>query len=120
MKNSKKVLKEQNRYAAMMGGFLGIRETDDRYNGLNRKFIEAFKAENPEAVIGKINGDGNDGVFRDIGEGRLFNFCCDFIIPAPDTKLEKLIMAYRNGSSRILDKIQDRISEAGGQPVLWY
>ena len=120
MDRIRELVKEQNHYVCLAGGILEIKEADETYNDFNREIIRAYKKKYPDAVIGNINCglDGAD-IFKEIPDGKLYNFCCDFVIPKEDEKLEEMIFNFRV-VGRQIDMVDDRIKEIGGQRLLWF
>lgn len=115
-----KAKKEQIEYVAGVGGWMNIFEADDRFNNYSRKTILEYKKEFDTAVIGNINGNAEEVEFRKIVEDQLYNFCCDFVLPKPDDTLARLLNEWRDtGEYKTLTELTNRITELGGELILW-
>lgn len=124
----------QRAYLVGNGGPCGIRESDETYNDLNRKLIVAYRDFYGAAYWGKINYhdsqqrqwivNGEERVYVAYAGQKLYNFCCDFCIPAPDPMLEELIQQWNNADLPNLQnhvkKIMDRIDELDGLSFIWF
>ena len=124
----------QRAYLISNGGPCGIRESGVTYNDLNRKLIVAYRNFYGAAYLGKINYhdsqqrqqivNGEERVYVAYAGQKLYNFCCDFCIPAPDPMLEELIRQWNNADLPNLQnhvkKIMDRIDELDGLSFIWF
>lgn len=126
--------KTQLDYVRGTGGFLALREADDTYNNLNREQLRALKMMHGRLFLGSINfhGDqrkkvvaGKEGIYEELLDQMVYNFGCDFAVPAPDKELEKLIRAW-NEDERLPKKLVDveamtgRVEQLGGINLIWY
>lgn len=105
-------------YAASIGGLMELREADDTWNEYNVKIIKEFAKLHPGCVLGKFN----ESETTPYTGQKIYNFGCDFIIPAEDERLQELLKrrndeGYTDLSS--LMKIQKRIKTAGGIVFIW-
>lgn len=115
-----KAMKKQDEYVAALGGHWNLNEADNKFNSLSRKTILEYKKQFPDAVIGRINGRANDENFFKIDPDCLYNFCCDFVLPKPDETLAKLLNEWRDtGEYKTLTELTNRITELGGELILW-
>ena len=113
----KTMMHDQMNYVYSNGGYLGIKEADDILNDSNREIIEKYKELFPDAVMGKYTGDGD--IFKK-PEGRLYNFCCDFVLPGPDKDVEANVLKWREKTDYIaLNNAINAIGKAGGQILIW-
>lgn len=111
--------KKQVRYVAMNGGYTGLREADDVYNGMNVKIIEAMKERYGQTYLGSINGPNE--IFVEYVGQPLYTGCCDFVVPALDQSLTDLIDSWRkDGKNEVYQKITDRLITVHGISILWY
>ena len=127
--------KKQNEYTAASGGCCGLLEADDTNNDLNLEIIQAYKMCHEHCFIGMVNicdPKKREALQRDAGKADVleeyvgqpvYNFCCDFIIPERDEKLEKMIVEWnRPGTTGLrvqIDQIMDRITTLHGIHFLW-
>lgn len=105
-------------YAASIGGLMELREADGTWNEYNVKIIKEFAKLHPGCVLGKFN----ESELTPYTGQKIYNFGCDFIIPAEDERLQELLKkrndeGYRDLSS--LMKIQKRIKTTGGLVFIW-
>lgn len=108
----------QNSYAASLGGLMELKEADDKWNGYNVEIIKAFAKLYPDCVLGKFI----ESKMTPYTGQKIYNFACDFIIPAEDEELRQLLKnrndkGYTDLSS--LMKIQTRIKTTGGIVFIW-
>ena len=117
----KKLKNAQYDYVCRMGGYGCIREADETYNGLNLAIIREFKRMYPGAVMGSYYSS-SDTVFTPVPDENvpLYNFCCDFVVPAEDEQMTNAIKAVRAGSGHALCQIYDDVEKAGGEFFIWY
>lgn len=116
------------------GGFWELREADEVYNDLNRKMLEAMKMIHGRLFLGSINFydekrkkivSGEESVYEELLDQKVYNFGCDFAVPTPDKELEDLIRAW-NGDERLPKKLIDveamtgRVEQLGGINLIWY
>lgn len=123
----------QSLYALGLGGYAALKESDDTYNDLNRRIIDAFYKANGTAFLGEINlshekcqriADGTGQVFEEYTGQLVYNFGCRFVVPVADKTLEQLILDW-NGISQSshqpsVSEITDAIERLGGRSILWY
>lgn len=125
-----KIQRKRYQYLASIGGIGWLREADDVYNDINREQIAAFKDTFGSAFLGRINFQGEQhkevvagkrSVFEEYVGQKIYNFGCDFVVPAKDDVLEKLIRDWNAGiyTKGAIDKIFERIEELGGFNLLW-
>ena len=121
-------------YIRSTGGYLEPREADATYNDWNREQLRALKMMHGRLFLGSINfhGDqrkkvvaGKEGIYEELLNQTVYNFGCDFAVPAPDKELEKLIRAW-NEDERLPKKLVDveamtgRVEQLGGINLIWY
>ena len=126
--------KLQFEYVRNTGGYWALREADDTYNNLNREQLLALKMMHGRLWLGSINfyddkrkkiTAGEESVYEELTDQMVYNFGCDFAIPAPDKGLEELIRAW-NGDERLPKKLVDveamtgRVEQLGGINLIWY
>ncbi len=126
--------KMQFDYIRSTGGYLEPREADATYNDWNREQLRALKMMHGRLFLGSINfhGDqrkkvvaGKEGIYEELLDQMVYNFGCDFAVPAPDKELEKLIRAW-NEDERLPKKLVDveamtgRVEQLGGINLIWY
>lgn len=126
--------KMQFNYVRSTGGYLELREADNTYNDWNREQLRALKMMHGRLFLGSINfhGDqrkkvvaGKEGIYEELLDQMVYNFGCDFAVPAPDKELEKLIRAW-NEDERLPKKLVDveamtgRVEQLGGINLIWY
>ena len=126
--------KMQFDYIRSTGGYLEPREADATYNDWNREQLRALKMMHGRLFLGSINfhGDqrkkvvaGKEGIYEELLDQTVYNFGCDFAVPAPDKELEKLIRAW-NEDERLPKKLVDveamtgRVEQFGGINLIWY
>ena len=125
----KYLLKIQRDYAIACGGYLGIGEADEIYNGCNHEIIKTMFAAFPETFIGKVNYTNEDyerilnpdnPVFEKYDGRRLYNADIDYILPAADDKLQEMIREWNRNHTGDPGKIHDRIEWIGGVYFIWY
>ena len=64
---------------------------------------------------------GWDRIEEPVSEDKLKNFCCDFVLPHPDSKLRKLVVSFRKNASIVpLNQIQERLGELDALELVWY
>ncbi|MEG1012303.1 MAG: hypothetical protein RSD27_11020 [Ruthenibacterium sp.] len=134
MKPLTQLEKNQNDYIANMGGPLEMRESDDIINDGNREIIAAYKARYDSAFLGRINFDGKDRLSITRGEKSIYtpyagqtvyNFSCDFCVPAPDAELARMIQKWNlphtgmDNLSAGIASITDKIVSLGGIFLIW-
>lgn len=121
--------KLQNQYVANCGGFSGIYEADDTYDGLNVSIIEAFLQYHRTAWIGKINyyyedherlANNDNPVFEEYKGRRIYTGDCDYILPVPDEKLEEMIRDWNLNHYGRVEAIIDQVKKVGGISFVWY
>ena len=126
--------KMQFDYIRSTGGYLELREADATYNDWNREQLRALKMMHGRLFLGSINfhGDqrkkvvaGKEGIYEELLDQMVYNFGCDFAVPAPDKELEELIRAW-NGDERLPKRLADveamtvRVEQLGGINLIWY
>lgn len=108
----------QNSYASSIGGLAELKEADDTWNEYNVEIIKEFAKLHPNCMLGKFN----ESKFTPYTGQRIYNFDCDFIVPAEDAELQRLLKnrndkGYTDLSSVM--KIQSRIKGTGGMVFIW-
>ena len=120
-------------YTAGCGGYLGISESDETYNNLNREVIAAYRAYYGAAYLGSVNyygeqqqriAAGIESIYEVYDGQPLCNFCCSFCVPVPDPVLENLIRRWNNAmlpqDTLLVEAIMKRISQLEGLNLIWY
>lgn len=125
--------KMQLNYVRSTGGYLELREADDTYNDWNREQLRALKMMHGRLFLGSINFydgkrksvvAGKESVYEELLDQPVYNFGCDFAVPAPDKELEELIRAW-NRDERLRKKLvdveamTDRVEKLGGINLIW-
>lgn len=122
-------LKRQNQYVANSGGFGGIFEADDTYNGLNISIIKSFLRCHGEAWIGKFNyyyedherlANPENPVFEEYTGRRIYTGDCDYILPKPDEKLQEMVRDWNVNHKGRADAMIEQVKRAGGITFVWY
>ena len=119
----------QNRYMDACGGAYGIKEADETFNDSNRDIIKAFIEKYGTVFMGKYNFTGDEctavingskcPLWEYTGE-KLYNFCADFVLPCKGETLIELLRRWnRDGNSRIVPHITNRVEKLGGILLLW-
>lgn len=120
----------QYSYVGATGGWLALREAEDTYNDLNREIIAAARQAHGEAFIGYVNApnreeiaNGTADVYEEFTGQKVYNFGGDFVVPVRDKELEELLRKWSQ-NDRIpgwndAEAITNRISEIGGENLLW-
>lgn len=124
------VKKKQNVYIAASGGILGLRESDETNNDMNREIIEAVKLRYGKAFLGSVNlygeqrervASGEESPLEEYGRQKLYNFCADFVVPNDDMELAAMIRRWNGGGeSELVGRIVNRVQELGGVNLIWY
>ena len=92
----------------------GIDETPSEHRGYFNGFVEWWKQYKPRVFGSEVR------IYH-----MVYNFGCDFAVPAPDKELEKLIRAW-NEDERLPKKLVDveamtgRVEQLGGINLIWY
>ena len=115
---------QQNRYAIECGGFCGIHEADDTYNDLNIRVIESFRRAYGKAILGSINPfhEGDPIFWEYDGKNTFFS---QFVVAVEDQMLRDYIRAWRGDDTlpkswANVDKITSRVTDIGGELLIWY
>lgn len=99
----------------------GVYEASEDLNDANRELILAMQSTYGKVYLGKINSgmEGETGLTEYIGQ-KLYNFCCDFCIPAYDEVLVTLIRQW-NTDHKVTDlnRIYARIEKLEGSLLIW-
>lgn len=99
----------------------GVYEASEGLNDANRELILAMRSAYGKVYLGNINPgmEGETGLAEYTGQ-KLYNFCCDFCIPAYDEELETLIRQW-NTDHKITDlnRIYARIEKLDGSLLIW-
>ncbi len=123
-------------HIAATGGFWELREADEYYNDLNRERIKAFWMIHGVAFLGDINihdhekyervraGSDKD-IYTEYTGQLVYNFGCDFCVPAEDEELADLIRRWNRSEQlpkRMVDveSITGKIEAIGGIQFIWY
>ena len=127
-KNSKEATEKINDIFRYYGG--QIPEACESLSEANKNLIYSMENEHP----GKImlfkywpNVKYAEKVLKPyrLGKTKLYNFCCDFVIPSDSEhypEFQKLVREFhKNGIDdvSILDRIADAVTKCGGYPVIW-
>ncbi len=128
--------KLQNEHIAATGGVWALREADEYYNDLNRERIEAFRMMHGVAFLGDINihdhekyervkAGSDEGIYTEYTGQLVYNFGCDFCVPAEDEELAGLIRQWNRSEQlpkRMVDVelITGKIEAIGGIQFIWY
>ena len=108
-----------------------IPEANDEFNNLQRELIAAVYAIGEKAYVGKITYYGSERgvlsektVFTEYTGQMIYNFGADFVVPAVDNNLAKMIVELNTGSDqsirwRLLKRIYNKIESLGGKSLLW-
>lgn len=125
--------KQQTAYIVAAGGYLGLREADEVYNGFNREQLRALKMMHGRLWLGSINfhddrrkkvAAGEESVYEELLDQKVHNFSCEFAVPAPDKELEEMIRAWNKSDSprkaAEFEAMMDRVEQLGGINLLWY
>lgn len=124
------IQRKRYQYLASIGGYGNLREADDVYNDISREQIMAFKETFGSAFLGRINFHGEQhkdvvsgkrSVFEEYVGQTVYNFGCDFVVPAKDDVLEKSIRDWNAGiyTKGAVDRIFERVEELGGCTFIW-
>lgn len=100
----------------------GVLEGAEDLNDANRRAILSMQAAYGGVYLGKINPKENEkfGGIELYTDQRLYNFCCDFCIPAPDRIVIDLIQKWNTTPNlRVLHAIYNRIEELNGIVFVW-
>lgn len=129
MKTLNELKREEYEHVSNSGGWLGLHESDDTLNDLNRKQIAAFVQEHGAAWLGSVNfyGDqceriksGAQSVYTEYTGQMVYNFDCAFCVPSPDEELGNLIRRWNSEyKAEAIDAIMNRIDEIGGINLIW-
>lgn len=130
METVKQIKSEQYQYISATGGWLGLRESDATNNDMNRRVINAYRAEHGHAFMGNINFyddartevvSGTRSVYEEYVGQPIYNFYCSFIVPVEDEELATLIRAWNKDDVEYqsIDPIFDRIDSLGGEHFIW-
>lgn len=136
MKTVAEYQQEQRTHVIRTGGYDAPREADDTYNDLNRAQIAAYRAEHGAAYVGRINHYGTERQHIISGEqspieeyagDTVYNWGCDFCIPAYDAELANMIRRWNSpnaaleaGAMKTIAAITNRVEQLGGIQFLWY
>ena len=108
-----------------------IPEANDEFNNLQRELIAAVYENGGKAYVGKITYYGSERgllsentVFTEYTGQMIYNFGADFVVPAADNDLAKMIVELNTGSDqsirwRLLKRIYNKIESLGGKSLLW-
>lgn len=99
----------------------GVYEASDSLNNANRELILAMRSAYGKVFLGNINPglEGEKGLTEYTGQ-KLYNFCCDFCVPAYDEKLVTLIRQWNtNHKLTVLNRIYARIEKLDGSLLIW-
>lgn len=99
----------------------GIYEASDSLNNANRELILAMRSAYGKVFLGNINPglEGETGLTEYTGQ-KLYNFCCDFCVPAYDEELVTLIRQWNtNHQTMTLNGIYARIEKLDGSLLFW-
>ena len=116
--------KKQYQYVAAMGGYSGIREADDTYNDMNVRIIESFRKAYGKALLGNPNPfKEGDPIFWEYNGKN--TFWSSFVVNREDEKLRDMIRAWRGDTTlpkawADIDRITKRVTEIGGELLVWY
>lgn len=125
--------KRQIEYIRAIGGVLELGEADDVQNDMNREMLAAMKMMYGRLYLGSVNchddkkrrkiANGSEPVYEELHDQQIYNFYCDFAVPAKDEELERLLRAW-SGMSSIpkmadADAITSRVREIGGINLIW-
>lgn len=130
METVKQVKSEQYQHILATGGYLELRESDATNNNLNRRVIDAYRAEHGRALMGNINFyddvrteivSGTRSVYEEYVGQPVYNFHCSFVVPVADEELETLIRAWNKDGVEYqsIDSIFDRIDALEGEHFIW-
>lgn len=124
----------QREYVLRSGGYLAVRESDEKYNDWNREKIAAMKLLHGAAFLGEINFYGDRR--RKVAQGEMSvyeEFCgqlvCNgqgaFCVPAADAWLQKKIRLWNARENMIgarvdMNSIMARIYILGGINLIWF
>lgn len=100
----------------------GVSEGVEALNNANRKIILSMRASYGSVYLGNVNpGIGTKTVGLRKYEGQeLFNFCCEFCVPAYDEILDKKIREWNETQDRTcLNRIYQRIEKLHGVILVW-
>ena len=101
-------------------------EADEYLNDSARELIFACRLEWGRAYIGRINEDRHDKrtteeIVWEVAQGvPVYNFGACFVVPHRDAELMEAIKAFRlSPSVPAIDRISARVSELGGESLIW-
>lgn len=104
----------QQRRATIPEGF-------DPINEASRDIIKAMYEKYGQVYLGKVNANQNDPtVLTQYDGGTIYNFSCDFCLPAYSRQIESLIMEWRTQKDvHVLKRMFNAITEHGGHLIFW-
>ena len=114
-----KAKKRMIKHVTAMGGWWELGECDNKLNNLSRQIIKEFKQAYPYAMMGRFN-EGEICVPVPEDTNKIYNFECDFVIPAKNASLESLIRTWReDNDNKALGRAIDFIEQIGGELLHW-
>lgn len=98
-------------------------EADAQVNNSAVVAIHKLHEERGQVWLGKINryaSDKNKPYMWKWDGDQVYNFSCDFAIPAYDEELEKLLRQWdKQPSYTLIAAIQERVDALGGVNLMW-
>ena len=96
-------------------------EAFDPINEASRDIIKAMYEKYGQVYLGKVNSNQNDPtVLKQYDGGAIYNFSCDFCLPAYSKQVESLIMEWRTQKDvHVLERMFNAITEHGGHLIFW-
>jgi hypothetical protein len=106
-------------------------EADDAVNDASRAVVAAMRDELGAAWIGRVNRSREERenpdhpVIWEYEGGMVYNFGADFVVPAFDAELVRLIVEYNSGpwhaatKAKQVQAVTDRVRSLGGVTLVW-
>lgn len=118
-KKLSELIDQQCDYVKELGGYVYLQKSDEYYNSLNHKQIEAFAREYETAWLCNLSAEKESKTVIYTGQP-IAEFSCDYILAFVDERMTDLMQKW-NASHELstFKEIIALIREQDGLPILW-